>query len=177
VRQRLKADKERSHDRFYNRRKFHGPELPREPARCSRNWLVRLTFSSPASTLWGNEQKLRSHWCNKIALPPGLMFSSPASTLWGNEQKLRSHWCSKIALPPHHRLNLPRRQSSLPNCGAWLAHLPLTKGALGSPCRPHRTLANGRTLARVSVVGAGLLVRTRPLETIERWNDRTCTNG
>jgi hypothetical protein len=74
VRQRLKADKERSHDRFYNRRKFHGPELPREPARCSRNWLVRLTFSSPASTLWGNEQKLRSHWCNKIALPPGFLW-------------------------------------------------------------------------------------------------------
>jgi hypothetical protein len=106
VRQRLKADKERSRDRSYNRRKFHGPELPREPARCSRNWLVRLTFSSPASTLWGNEQKLRSHWCNKIALLPGLMFSSPASTLLGNEQKLHSHWCSKIALPPHHRLNL-----------------------------------------------------------------------
>jgi hypothetical protein len=64
-----------------------------------------------------------------------LAFSSPASTLLGNDQKLRSRWCSKITLL-RTRSTWPGRQSNLPNtrahsCGAWLAHLPLTKRAPG----------------------------------------------
>jgi hypothetical protein len=101
VRRRLEADKERSHSQSYNQRKFHGPELPREPTRCSRNWPMRLTFSPSTSMLRGNNQKLRSRWCSEIALP-----------------RTRSTW-------PGSQSSLPNTHAH--SCGAWLARLPLTK--------------------------------------------------
>jgi hypothetical protein len=132
VRQRLKADKERSHDRSYNRRKFHGPELPREPARCSRNWLVRLTFSSPASTLWGTNKNCVPTGAIKSPSHPGSHFHHPRPRSGGTSKNYVPTVTVKSPSRPTGS-TWPRRQSSLPNCGAWLAHLPLTKAPLARP--------------------------------------------